>query len=281
MGLVLAAPAKVNLFLRVLGRRPDGYHEIESLFAPISLSDRLSLTAMAEPGVRLACPGSGLPEDESNLAFRAAELFLEAAGLQGGLDLTLTKRIPVAAGLGGGSSDAAAALRGANQLFGRPLSESRLEELALRLGADVPFFIRGRPALARGVGQLLEPVEVPPFHLALVNPGFGVSTAWAYARLGRPLTGATPLVRMTGLKVESFSEIAPLGNDLEAVVEEAFPVVRELRLGLLAAGANLARMSGSGPTVFGLFERKDQAERALTLLKPAQDRRSYLVQGPA
>lgn len=281
MGLVLAAPAKVNLFLRVLGRRPDGYHEIESLFAPISLSDRLSLTATAEPGVRLACPGSGLPEDESNLAFRAARLFLEAAGSDGGLDVILTKRIPVAAGLGGGSSDAAAVLRGANQLFGRPLSQSRLEELALRLGADVPFFIRGRPALARGVGELLEPVEVPPFHLALVNPGFEVSTAWVYGRLDRPLTGAPPLVRMTGLKVESFSEIEPLGNDLEAVVEEAFPVVRELRLGLLAAGANLARMSGSGPTVFGLFESRDQAERALASLKPAKNCRTYLVQGPA
>jgi len=256
------APAKINLSLKVLGRQPDGYHQLESLFAPLQLADGLIVARREQGGVSLSCPGSDLGADETNLAWRAGAAFIQAARPGWGLSITLFKEIPIAAGLGGGSSDAAAVLKAANDLAGRPFSGGELEELGLSLGADVPFFIQARPALVRGVGQILTPAALPPFHCLLINPGFEVSTAWVFSQLRKPLTSPVGLDTVTPLRVSSFKDLLDLGNDLEEVVEQTWPVVKRLRLSLLEAGAELARMSGSGPTVFGLFDRLDQAEKA-------------------
>ncbi|MBW1713877.1 MAG: 4-(cytidine 5'-diphospho)-2-C-methyl-D-erythritol kinase [Deltaproteobacteria bacterium] len=263
----LVAPAKINLSLKVLGRQRDGYHQIESLFQPLDFGDKILLKRSSGGGLKLFCPNSDLPQDSANLAFRAAELFFEKTGITPGLEVTLDKNIPLAAGLGGGSSDAAAVLKGANHLFGRPFSKADLEKMGLSLGADVPFFIWARPAWARGVGHILSPASLPRFHYVLVNPGFQVSSAWAYAALRKPLTEAPAVDTIVPLFIESYQDLLPLANDLEPVVEKAWPIIAEVRQKLLASGAKLARMSGSGPTVFGLFEDDNQARTAARFLE--------------
>jgi len=275
--LELPAPAKLNLCLRVVGRRADGYHELLSLFQPLALADRIILRRTAGPSLTLHCPDSDLDPGPGNLAFRAAELFYGRIGSPPGLEITLLKAIPVAAGLGGGSSDAAAVLKGANRLAGSPLKEAELAELGLELGADVPFFLAAGPAWARGVGEVLTPVTLPPFHYLLINPGFGVSTGWAFKELRMPLTPSRGLakVEVPSLRGEGeglYGPLRRLPNDLEPVVEKAWPVVARLKELLSGAGAKLARMSGSGPTVFGLFETEAEATRAAaSLLKEAED----------
>ncbi len=278
MALRLSAPAKINLSLEVLGRRADGYHELSSLFLPVGLFDELVIDR-SDDGISLSVTGAGLPADESNLAWRAAAVFFEAAGLEPGLEIELTKNIPLAAGLGGGSSDAAAVLKGANRLYGSPFDDSELKRLALKLGADVPFFIDARPAWAGGVGERLTPIELPKYHFILVNPGFEVSTAWAYSRLQKPLTrpGATDTIVTPA--IGSYQDLAPLANDLEPVVVERWPVVGRIRERLMEAGAKLSRMSGSGPTVFGLFETEAEAVSAEGRLKREGSWRVFLAQG--
>jgi len=183
------APAKLNLGLEILDRRANGYHEIQTLFAPIDLWDDLELAVSEKPGIRLRVSGARLPEDASNLAVRAARAAGDALGLGFGLDLHLAKRIPVAAGLGGGSSDAAAALRGVEALAGRRLPEGERRALALGLGADVPFFLDPRPSLGRGLGEQLEPLPgVPEMWWVLVVMPFPVSTADVYREASRELT---------------------------------------------------------------------------------------------
>ncbi len=258
----LKAPAKINLCLQVLGRRGDGFHDILSLLQPLTLCDDLTIQPGHRPGIRLFCPNSPLPLDETNLALKAAQVFCKACGLEVGLELTLHKNIPIAAGLGGGSSDAAAVLKGLNQLFDQPLSSPKLAELALSLGADVPFFLQAKPAWARGAGEILEPVSLPKLYYLLINPGFAVSTAWAYERLEKPLTSPHPADTIAWPVVQSYADLAPLANDLEPVVAAAWPVIVEMRRKLLAAGAKIVRMTGSGPTIFGLFRRRDEAEKA-------------------
>ena len=265
-GITLKAPAKVNLCLKVVRRREDGYHDIESLFQPLELCDTLILGRTQRPGVSLDCPGSDLPCDRRNLAYRAAELFLEKTGRDGGLSIILHKSIPLAAGLGGGSSDAAAVLKGADLLHGRRLTDRALEKLGRELGADVPFFIKAAPSWAGGVGDILRPARLPNFHYVLVNPGFEVATAWVYGALRKPLTLSRGLdtFRARTAVYDGWETLAQedLVNDLETVVEKAHPLIGRIRQELISAGARLARMSGSGPTVFGLFEGEEEAREA-------------------
>ncbi|MDA8418060.1 MAG: 4-(cytidine 5'-diphospho)-2-C-methyl-D-erythritol kinase [Desulfobacteraceae bacterium] len=271
--LEISAPAKVNLFLRVLRRREDGYHDLVSVMQKLSLADRLQISLKGR-GIRLDCPGSPLPEDASNLAFKAAALFYERTGIAPGLRLTLHKRIPLAAGLGGGSSDAAAVLRGANLLHGQPLKEAELLALGAALGADVPFFVAdGSTALATGTGTELAPIEGPRgYQLLLVNPGLPVSTAWVYSNLG--LTTSDDPYKLRGYSswkehaaavlAQGFSPEAEGGlyNDLEAVTIARYPVIGAIKERLLGAGAASALMSGSGATVFGVFHDPVLAEQA-------------------
>ena len=279
--LAVRAPAKINLFLRVTGRRADGYHTLETLMHKVGLFDLLELRRGGE-GVHLHCPGADLPEDSGNLVHRAAELFLQTAaqrlgGPLPGVDIALFKNIPVAAGLGGGSSDAAATLKGLNRLFDAGLTEGELAALGLRLGADVPFFVADAPAaLAVGIGEILTPVApLTDCSVLLVNPGFAVSTRWVYQNFAltknRKATNLKNLqesaVRLNrpGSTVAVKGLPASLHNDLESVTIARFPEIGRLKEELLARGAVAALMSGSGPTVFALFPDRQAAETCRAL----------------
>lgn len=261
--LVLESPAKVNLTLEVLGRRADGYHSIRSVLAPITLHDTVTFV----PGGRKLVfhGGQGAPKDDTNLAVRAVHALQEHRGVRHGVEIRIVKRIPIAAGLGGGSSNAATVLRGLNELWGLGLSGAVLERLGLSIGSDVPFFLRGGTCLAGGRGEELEPLpRKGDVELVLVSPPVKVSSKWAYehvpADLVRPY-GATGMVKVA-LASGRTELIAPhLTNDLEPGVAAGHAVVAEAKRKLLAAGAAGALMSGSGPTVFGIAPDAETADR--------------------
>lgn len=275
--LAIEAPAKVNLGLRVCGRRADGYHLIESLFVPLELADRLRValrprrTAETER-VSLSVGGeraAGVPSGASNLAARAAAAFLDAAERTDlGAEIRLEKRIPAEAGLGGGSSDAGAVLRGLAALLPGALAPEPLAALALRLGADVPFFLDPRPAIVRGIGEQIGPAPaLAPLDLLLVRPAHGLSTAAVYAAFddaAGALTarGPGPTVRPPEgpLAPEALARL--LENDLEPAAVRLCPALLRLRRRIAAAGALAVGMSGSGPTLFGVFANEAAAARA-------------------
>ncbi|MDT8440740.1 MAG: 4-(cytidine 5'-diphospho)-2-C-methyl-D-erythritol kinase [Desulfuromonadales bacterium] len=252
------APAKVNICLHVLGRRADGYHELAMLMQRISLADRLQIRLEARGEIRTVCPGLELAVDEENIASKAARLLLENAGLSRGVAIEIDKQIPVAAGLGGGSSNAATVLRTLHDMLELNMGEEELMRLGLQLGADVPFFLFGRTAWATGIGERLEPWPgMPPHWLVLVNPGIPVSTAAVYQNLR--LTGPRPVVKLPRFPEGVEALLCLLHNDLETVTLERYPVVAEVKSQLLSSGALAALMSGSGPTVFGLFAEQHTA----------------------
>ena len=272
------APAKINLGLRILDRRDDGYHELESLFAPLDLGDEVEVevseAAALDVTIEVGGANEGVPADSSNLAFRAATRFAETAGLRGRIRLRVVKRIPTGAGLGGGSSDAGAVLRALHELFPDALDRSALSELALDLGADVPFFLDPRPAIVRGIGERIEPLKgLPALAVLLANPGIPLATADVYAAFdaiqpaltessSKPTIPPLPGAMGHGW---NFEEVAGLGleNDLEPIAVRLCPPVARLRERVRASGARAAGMSGSGPTVFGLFDSTSAAEVAL------------------
>lgn len=259
--LTLAAPAKVNLSLRVIGRRPDGYHELLTLMQPLSLADEVSVEVGPGEGVGLSCDEASLCHD--NLMTRAARSYLAALGRPAMVRLGLKKRIPVAAGLGGGSSDAAAVLLALNALHGGALEPARLVELAAGLGADVPFFLAGTTAICQGVGHDVRPlVGFPLLDYVLVNPGFKVSTAWVYGQFDLPWTGKNNCNKITCLPCAGHALCDILVNDLEEVTLAAYPQLVDVKRVLAEAGAVGALMSGSGPSIFGVFADGDSATRA-------------------
>jgi 4-diphosphocytidyl-2-C-methyl-D-erythritol kinase len=261
MRLRILSPAKINLFLRVTGRRADGYHNLISLMCRVGLFDEVLLRPAEAVG--LQCSDPSLPCDQTNLAVRAALLFFESVGRAGGVAITLRKRIPVSAGLGGGSSNAASILLGLNHLSGFPLSPRRLKRLGRRLGADVPFFMADGPALASGVGDILAPFpNLPSFHVIIACPPFGVATAEIYRRFNLRLTNCPKHLTKARFKEEAFDPARHLCNDLEAVTLALHPELREVKRLLLREGALGALMSGSGGSVFGLFADADRADRA-------------------
>jgi 4-diphosphocytidyl-2-C-methyl-D-erythritol kinase len=274
--LTVSAPAKINLYLAVLGRRPDGYHDLATQMQKVDLSDTLHL-AKIDRGIRLTCPESILPDDEANIAYRAARLFFAETAVKGGVAITLEKRIPIAAGLGGGSSDAAAVLKGLRQLYGEA-SPELLIRMARQLGADVPFFVEELDAAwATGIGDRLveNPVALPEW-IVLVNPGFDVSTKWVYENFALTTRG-NPYIFGRDLKYPFASEAGPgdplvLYNDLESVTMERYGEVAALKDNLLSAGALGALMSGSGPTVFGLFAEKEAALNCIGMLSEQYDK---------
>lgn len=259
--LVLKTAAKVNLTLEVLGKRADGYHEIATVMQAVDLSDRITLDDAADLDLRCSAPD--LPTDGRNLALRAAAALKEAAGVASGVRITLDKRIPVAAGLGGGSSDAAGVLVGLNRLWRLRWPLERLDEVAAELGSDVPFFLRGGAAVATGRGERVEPLPGRSMALVLVNPRFPASTAEMYGRLTPAMFtdgGATKtLVASLGRSTARIA--ASLYNGMEAAAIGAFPQIAQMRAALLAAGALGALMSGSGPTVFGVARSYEQARQ--------------------
>jgi len=258
----LNAAAKVNLALEILSRRPDGYHEIATVCMTVDLSDRLVLEEADSLEVRTSAPG--VPSDERNLAYRAAAALRQAAGIEYGARITLDKRIPVAAGLGGGSTDAAATLVGLNRLWGLRWPVERLEELAVGLGMDVPFFLRGGAAMATGRGERLRPLSGAALALVLVNPRFAVSTADMYGRVTPSMysDGGRARDAASALETRRSSRVArTLYNGLEVAARAAYPQIGHMQAALVAAGALGAAMSGSGPTVFGVARSLEQARQ--------------------
>ena len=266
MSLLILSAAKINLFLHVTRRRSDGYHDLFSLMCRVGLYDEIRLSPA--PGViSLRCSDPSLPADEANLAHRAARLFLDATGQKGGYEIHLTKRIPVAAGLGGGSSNAASVLLGLNHLNGNPLSRRKLMALGRLLGADVPFFIFQSPALASGIGDKLEAFDgLVPWHVLIVSPPFTVSTRMVYQKLNLRLTKRQKQPTRAHLKKNAFSPSLYLHNDLEAVTLALHPELAGIKDWLIAQGALGALMSGSGPSVFGLFSELHAARKASAAL---------------
>ncbi len=263
--LSLQAPAKVNYRLDVLRRRPDGYHDLRMIMQRFDLCDDILITLSDTPGIRVTCGSEGVPDGPGNIAWRAADELLSLAGRKVGVDIVITKRIPVAAGLGGGSSDCAAVLMGLNQLLELGLSDARLMEIGVKLGADVPFFIFKKTALAEGIGEQLTAIEqIPLVWLAIVNPNVPVSTAWVYQNL--QLTNRSDDFKMPRFYSSIADICAVLGNDLEAVTIRRYPVISEIKGRLQALGAAGVLMSGSGPTVFGIFEQEDAARQAVVEL---------------
>ncbi len=253
--VVLAARAKLNLGLEVLRRRRDGYHDIRSLILSIDLSDRLEIRSASSGEVRLRCPGGKAPENEENLVFRAARLFRDATGERRGARIVLRKRIPVGAGLGGGSSDAAATLIGLNRLWGSRLPRSRLETLASEIGSDVPFFIRGGLQMAEGRGEKLTTFPAPPpVNFLVIYPTLSISTASVYSSDDLLLTRKGPLTRLSSCSLTTrsgfLSCVARLRNDLEPVVVRRHAEVERIFRVLREIDPRIVRMTGSGSAVF-------------------------------
>ena len=269
---ILHAPAKVNLLLRITGKRADGFHELVTLFHPVeSVFDVIRADLKSAEGISLACNAPGVPCDERNLLHKAAARFADTMGLSPSWHFDLEKKIPVAAGMGGGSSDAGTLLRFLSEQFpGCP--EEELRSIACSLGADIPFFLSPCDAVARGIGEKLEargPLPVPP--MLAVFPNFPVSAAWAY----RHLRAMTPRAQaeqeleelIEALRQKDFSKAASLcANDLEEPLFDKFPLLQELRKNLLEQGALCVHVSGSGPTLFALFEECSSRRRAAEVL---------------
>lgn len=264
-------PAKINLRLEVLGKRGDGYHEIKSILCPVGLYDEVAISP-TNNGIHLTSNTTRLPLDMNNLAFKAAALLMAKSNLSGGVNLHLEKHIPIAAGLGGGSSDAAAVLKGINELYNLNYSQADLIGLGATIGSDVPFFSLSSPALATGKGEKLAPLTVsPPFWTVLVTPPVAVSTAWAYSQCTIKPRGEAFNFASTINLLTTGKDI--LRNDLQDVVTHHLPEINETRRILEDLGAWGSSMTGSGPTVFGIFFNEYEAKRVKTqLLKDYRDR---------
>ncbi|GFO66038.1 4-(cytidine 5'-diphospho)-2-C-methyl-D-erythritol kinase [Geomonas paludis] len=261
--LQLQAPAKVNYRLDVLGKRPDGYHDLRMVMQRVGLCDEITIALSVTPGIRVTCGKKGVPDGPGNIAWRAADALLKLSGKEAGIDIVIDKRIPVAAGLGGGSSDAATVLMGVNRLLGLGLSDERLMEIGVKLGADVPFFIFKKTALAEGIGDKLTAMaSMPSLWVVLINPGIHVSTAWVYQNLILTEKGPATIIRDSYSSAAEVAEL--LSNDLEPVTCGKHPLLNEVKDMLLAAGASGSLMSGSGATVFGIFEDEAVAKKAAT-----------------
>jgi 4-diphosphocytidyl-2-C-methyl-D-erythritol kinase len=262
----LHAPAKVNLVLRVLGERPDGYHDLWSVVQKVDLCDRLTLADRPDGEVTFTCDRPELAGPD-NLAWRAALLLRDRSGLAHGAHLTLEKRIPAGAGLGGGSSDAAAALAGLDRLWGLGVPPRELAALGAELGSDVPLFLHPSPSLMEGRGEKVSPCRWRiDAHFVIVYPGFPVSTAWAYrnfrltSRKGKDTIPRLSEAEKGGISPDTWGEI--LVNDLEEGVLPSYPAIAGLKEQLLRSGARASLMSGSGSSVFGLFDDPEKAKRA-------------------
>ncbi len=266
-----ASPAKVNLYLRVLRKREDGYHDILSLMQRISLCDEMTFSPGAKRMV-IHCPDSSLPEDENNIVYRAAAAFYSRIAARPDVEITIRKKIPIAAGLGGGSSNAATTLMTLNELSGCPLTREELLEIGATLGADVPFFIFGNAAWVSGIGdEMIEAAPLPPLWFILINPGFEVSTKLVYQGLNLGLTNGRINYSIPRFYTEE-DIIRFLTNDLEKVTLRLHPVLGQIKSLLLANGAGGALMSGSGPTVFGVFTDEESALRAEHRLQKQDNR---------
>jgi 4-diphosphocytidyl-2-C-methyl-D-erythritol kinase len=280
----IRAPAKINVGLRVVGKRADGYHLLDTVMVPVSLYDEIYITKSIRKGrsctakLTVTCDNPAVPSDEGNIVFRAADLIIKENSINEPVAIHIVKRIPIGAGLGGGSSDAAATLIAMNSLFRLNYSMRRLKKRGYSLGADVPFFIGRMPARARGIGERLTPIKSLPWNWAIiVYPGFPVATSWVYrnfqAKLTKPMANISII---TPLK-KSLGQHRLLVNDLETVTLARYPRIKFLKEELNAEGAAGALMSGSGSAVFGLFDSRGKAAWALSRLQKEDGVQTFLV----
>lgn len=273
MKLTELAPAKLNLTLEVGEKRSDGYHEVQSVMSCAALYDEVTLESGTSGGISMTCDCPGLPLDDTNLCLRAAKLFFKKTGIPcDGLHIDLTKRIPMQSGLGGGSADAAAVLRGLRKLYRPEMMIKDLERMAAELGSDVPFCVRSVTAMVRGRGeQLLKLPKLPLCWFVICKPEFSFSTAEMYAKLDEkePVSSIDTLGLIKALEYQDMQEISDrLGNCFEEVLEERSEIFA-IKKRLLALGARNACMSGSGSAVYGLFTQEDEAKAAAAELQKA------------
>ncbi|MBQ9914986.1 MAG: 4-(cytidine 5'-diphospho)-2-C-methyl-D-erythritol kinase [Clostridia bacterium] len=270
MKLTMTAKAKINLTLKVLGRRENGYHDIQSIMQLLEFGDEVSVEWQNTPGIRVTCSQKDLPTDENNIAYRAAELMQKTYGISGGFQIHLEKKIPVAAGLAGGSTNAAAVMHLINRLCKLQLSFSELASLGLTLGADVPFCLYGKPALAEGIGEILSPASgLLDCYVVLANPGIGVSTGAIYKAIDEasvaPKTDTKKLLAALaqGDLAEAFLHME---NMMEPVAESFCPEIREILSAIKKTGADHVMMSGSGATCFGIYLKKPDEQMLKKIL---------------
>ncbi|MBO5363873.1 MAG: 4-(cytidine 5'-diphospho)-2-C-methyl-D-erythritol kinase [Clostridia bacterium] len=279
--LTLECRGKINLAIDVTGKRENGYHDVEMILQEIGLADRLTLSLRQDGRIVITSDSSEIPTGEGNLAYRAAEAFFTRLGRNEGVEIHIEKRIPMGAGLGGGSADAAGVLKGLNAMFGQPFPIETLMELGEKLGADVPFCVMGGCAMATGIGEVLTPLPMPPKGLRCViaKPEPFVSTKWVYENLDytqKPDGLNVPAVA-EGIRKGDLALICQsAANILETVTIPAYPVVGWLKEGFQEAGAVLSLMSGSGSAVFGLFENEEAAKQGAEQAKRYTDQ-IYLV----
>lgn len=278
----LKALAKINLGLDVVRRREDGYHEVRMIMQTIQLYDRLDIKRTQEPGIQIQTNLSFLPVNENNLIYKAAKLLMDEFSITDGVSVKLDKRIPVAAGMAGGSTDAAAMLIGVNRLFSLGLTKKQLMERGVQIGADVPYCIMRGTALAEGIGEALSPL--PPMvkcPVLIAKPSISVSTKFVYQNLKLDDTTIHPDIDrlIDDIKAKNLHDIAAhIGNVLETVTIPNYPVIDEIKKHMLSNGAVGAMMSGSGPTVFGLFDDEDTAKKAYKAMRSSHlARQVYLT----
>lgn len=269
--LELKALAKINLGLDVLGRRENGYHDVRMVMQTIHLYDDVILEKTKEPGIHLETNLSYLPVDENNIAYKAAKLLQDEFGITEGIRIRLKKYIPVAAGMAGGSTNAAAVLFGMNRMYGLGLTEQQLKDRGVKLGADVPYCIMRGTVLAEGIGEILTPLpSMPKCYVLIAKPGISVSTKIVYEKFDALKDVEHPDIDrlMLGLENGKLAEVASsMGNVLEGVTIDLYPVIENIKQVMKQEGALNAMMSGSGPTVFGIFEDRRTAKKAYNVLK--------------
>ena len=280
--LKLKAKAKINLGLDVVRKREDGYHEVRMIMQMINLYDKITLRKKTESGITVTANLSYLPVNEDNLVYRAAKLLMDEFQVDGGLEIELQKYIPVAAGMAGGSTDAAAVMVGVNRIFQLGLNKKQLMERGVKIGADVPFCIMRGTALAEGIGEELTPLPAMPHcSLVIAKPKIHVSTKFVYGNLKVGELTEHPDIdgQVQALRENNLEQLVTrMGNVLETVTIPAYPVIDEIKHTMMKYGAMGAMMSGSGPTVFGIFEKEDKAQEVCRLLKKEKAAKQvYLV----
>jgi len=282
MGFEFISPAKINLFLRVVGKQPDGYHQLISLMCPVSLHDRICIQFHAKQ-MQITCTDPQVPENRNNLAFKAAEQFFQATSYDDCVNIAIEKRIPVGAGLGGGSSNAATVLLALNQWYQKPLNLDQLKTIALSLGADVPFFLENSVSLVSGIGErlhhILLDIQCP---LIIIYPGFSVSTAWAFKNFKFDLTKD----KLDDIKSDLLSRykkinvnwIPDIHNDLEKVTFRRYPILSDIKKELKNLGAQHSVMSGSGSSIVGIFSEETKSLEAMNILKKNESLQIFACQ---
>lgn len=283
------AHGKINLGLDVIRKREDGYHDVRMIMQQVGLYDgidikRLGLCTDGNRYIDIETNLRYLPVNENNLAYKAAALLMDEFGIQESIHIKIKKLIPVAAGMAGGSSDAAAVMKGINRMFGLRLSKKELMERGVKLGADVPYCIMGGTALAEGIGDILTPIkDMPPCYIILAKPGINVSTKMVYTELHADTIENHPDIDGLIQSIEAgdlYGMTGKMGNVLADVTEKMYPVIGEIKETMISLGALNSMMSGSGPTVFGIFDDKDKAEHAYCTLKADERcRQVYITDG--